>query len=294
MHKACLINLPTQPKSHINLRDALRGPGGGGKNKRMGKPTVEQARGEQGRHREALKAQARPQSLQHKTVTATRRRSTKTTRGRWQQFLTAASWAGISTCGTAQNTGQAERSCTHAPGAALPPAGPATASGGPQLPSRGAFPHPGVESEFPCRWYKIHRAGSGSNMGPGSQTKPLQLLQNSQNPGASRAGRDPQGVDPALIPPCAWALPIPWGAFQCPPPSALPHCKVWSFALDRVLTAAPFLPWHRHQQLCWHCYPWNSLGSGMDAENDEYLVPIHLLQKQPIIKQVTPLQTSIK
>lgn len=29
----------------------------------------------------------------------------------------------------------------------------------------------------------------------------------------------------------------------------------------------------------------------MDAGNDEYLVPIHLLQKQPIIKQVTPLQT---
>lgn len=61
--RPCLINLPTQPKSHINLRDAERGLGGGEKNKRTGKPRVEQARGGQGRHR----AEAQPQSLHHKT-----------------------------------------------------------------------------------------------------------------------------------------------------------------------------------------------------------------------------------
>lgn len=209
MHKAWLINLPTQPKSHINLRDAVRGLGGGGKNKRIGKPTVEQAQGEQGRCQEAVKAEAQPQSQKlcepspqnsqnHKA------QSTKTTLGRSseQQFLTAASWAALSACDTAQSTGKGEGSSPRAErGSGIElwgSAGPTTAiweevqGEAPQWPRNRPQLPPTPKSEFLCSSYKTPHAGSGSNMGPGSGTKPFQLQQNSQNPGMSRAGRDPQ------------------------------------------------------------------------------------------------------
>lgn len=180
----------------------------------MGKP---KAGGEQGRNPEA---QEQPQSLHHKTVPATRHRAQKqhwaglncSLLGRDQHCEPAQSRASTQELGTASRSCSASSLASH------------SSSGQGWTPTSLPFPLPNLS------FLAAHTKPLSLALGAASRTKPLQL-QNSENPGASRAGSNCQ--------PCPGPPAIP----PEPIPSALSHCSI---PLDQTLSAVTFLWWHCH------------------------------------------------
>lgn len=186
MHQAWLINLPTQPKSHINKSEGCRGGWGQQRTKGWGNP---KQGGEQGRNPEA---QEQPQSLHHKTVPATRHKAQKQ-KQHWAGAGFNCSILGRDQPLSQHRTGKGERD-------------------GPQL-----LPICTPKSEFPRSSHKTSQVGSGSSISNQASPAP-ELTESWSIPSWIQL---PALPEPPAIPPEPFL-----GSSQCPPPSACSHSSI--------------------------------------------------------------------